>query len=76
MEHFIDPMNERGITMDLIIGNHDTYYKNTNDVNSPELLLYNQPNVNVITEHEVREYDGFRIALESLGLILRTMQMQ
>ena len=47
-------MNERGITMDLIIGNHDTYYKNTNDVNSPELLLYNQPNVNVITEHEVK----------------------
>ena len=63
MEHFIDPMNERGITMDLIIGNHDTYYKNTNDVNSPQLLLYNQPNVNVITEHEVKEYDGFRIAM-------------
>jgi DNA repair exonuclease SbcCD nuclease subunit len=32
-------------------------------VNAPELLLYNQPNVNVIVEHEVKEYDGFNIAL-------------
>ena len=63
IKHFIDPMNERGITMDLILGNHDTYYKNTNEVNAPELLLYNQPNVNVIVEHEVKEYDGFNIAL-------------
>ena len=29
----------------MIIGNHDTYYKNTNSVNSPELLLKNYPNV-------------------------------
>jgi DNA repair exonuclease SbcCD nuclease subunit len=63
IKHFIEPMNERGITMDLIIGNHDTYYKNTNDVNSPELLLYNQPNVTVYSECLVKEYDGFNIAL-------------
>ena len=63
IKHFIEPMNEKGITMDLILGNHDTYYKNTNEVNSPELLLYNQENVNVIQECEVKEYDGFNIAL-------------
>ena len=62
-EHFIEPMIERGISMDLIIGNHDTYYKNTNDVNAPELLLFNEANMNVISEPEVREYDGFNIAL-------------
>ena len=56
-------MTEKGFTMDLILGNHDTYYKSTNEVNAPELLLYNQPNVNVIVEHEVKEYDGFNIAL-------------
>jgi DNA repair exonuclease SbcCD nuclease subunit len=49
--------------MDLILGNHDTYYKNTNEVNSPELLLYKEENVNVIQECEVKEYDGFNIAL-------------
>ena len=47
-------MNERGIKMDLILGNHDTYYKNTNDVNSPELLLYNQPNITVHAEPECK----------------------
>ena len=31
-EHFIEPMLENGMTMDLIIGNHDTYFKNTNEV--------------------------------------------
>lgn len=28
-----------GVDMDIIVGNHDTYWKNTNDVNSPDLLL-------------------------------------
>jgi len=31
---FIQPLHARGIRAHLIIGNHDTYYKNTNSVNS------------------------------------------
>ena len=62
-EHFIDPMLERGITMDLIIGNHDVYYKNTNDVNAPELLLFESDNINIIQEPMVKEYDGVNLAL-------------
>ena len=61
-EHFIKPMVERGITMDLILGNHDVYYKSTNSVNSPELLLFEE-NVNIIYGPIVKEYDGFNIAL-------------
>ena len=34
----------------LTIGNHDCYYKNTNNVNSPELLLRNYPNIEVHTK--------------------------
>ena len=56
-EHFIEPLLENGMTMDLIIGNHDTYYKNTNDVNSPELLLFGDEAINVITEPEVKNFD-------------------
>ena len=62
-KHFIEPLVERGIHMDLILGNHDTYYKNTNDVNSPELLLFNESNINVIQEPITKEYDGANIAL-------------
>jgi len=47
----------------LIIGNHDTYYKNTNDVNSPALLLYDQKGVNVIEEPKVMNYDGLDVAM-------------
>ena len=38
-----EPLKEYDVHM--IIGNHDTYYKNTNDVNSPDLLLQIYSNV-------------------------------
>jgi DNA repair exonuclease SbcCD nuclease subunit len=33
-EDFLDPIQELGITMHIIAGNHDTFYKNTNNVNA------------------------------------------
>ena len=36
-EYFFDRANKYATFM--LVGNHDTYFKNTNDVNSPELLL-------------------------------------
>ena len=38
-----DPLSKYDVHM--IIGNHDTYYKNTNEVNSPELLLQKYSNI-------------------------------
>jgi DNA repair exonuclease SbcCD nuclease subunit len=38
-----DPLKKYDVHM--IIGNHDTYYKNTNTVNSPELLLQTYSNI-------------------------------
>ena len=38
-----EPLKKYDVHM--IIGNHDTYYKNTNDVNSPDLLLQIYSNV-------------------------------
>jgi len=35
---FIDPVIENNYTMHVIIGNHDTYYKNTNEINSMQQL--------------------------------------
>ena len=62
-EHFIQPLLDRYIKMDFILGNHDVYYKNTNEVNAPELLLFESDNINIISEPMVKEYDGIPLAL-------------
>jgi DNA repair exonuclease SbcCD nuclease subunit len=45
---FFDKLEERGIKVFMIAGNHDTYFKNTNEVNSPELLLAEYTNIHLI----------------------------
>jgi DNA repair exonuclease SbcCD nuclease subunit len=47
-EMFFDKLAERNISVHMLAGNHDTYFKNTNDVNSPDLLLREYTNINVI----------------------------
>lgn len=60
---FLEPMREMGITMDIIPGNHDVYYKNTNELCSlKELLGYFTSNVNIIMKPTVLDYDGCKIA--------------
>jgi len=61
---FLERLHQMGITMDIIIGNHDTYYKSTNDLNSlKELLGYFTSNINIVTEPRVLDYDGLRIGM-------------
>ena len=63
-KHFLNVLRERGMTMDIIPGNHDTYYKNTNDLNSlKELLGHFMNEVNIIMEPRVMEYGSLRMAL-------------
>lgn len=44
-EYFFDAAQKRNIEVHMLVGNHDTFYKNTNDVNSPELLLKEYDNI-------------------------------
>lgn len=61
---FLEPLRERGITMDIIPGNHDVYFRNTNQLCSlKELLGYFTSSVNIVMEPTVIKYDGFPIAL-------------
>jgi DNA repair exonuclease SbcCD nuclease subunit len=39
-EDFLDPIIDRGLWFDIIAGNHDTYFKNTNGVNSLQELVH------------------------------------
>lgn len=61
---FLDKLRQHNIKMDIIAGNHDTYYKNTNDLNSlKELLGHYMNEVNIIQQPMVRDYDGLHIGL-------------
>ena len=61
-EHFIDPLIENGMTMDLTLGNHDLYYKNTSEVNSCDALL-KYDNITIYQDTITKDYDGCLITL-------------
>ncbi len=61
---FLDPLVSRGMTMDIIPGNHDVYHKNTNDLCAlKELLGYYTKNVNIHMDPVELDYDGLKVAL-------------
>ena len=45
---FFDRLYNKDIQVHMLAGNHDTYFKNTNDVNSVDLLLKEYDNITVI----------------------------
>jgi DNA repair exonuclease SbcCD nuclease subunit len=47
----------------MIIGNHDCYYKNTNSVNSPSLLLQTYPNVKTYSSPQTINVGGLNILM-------------
>ncbi len=61
---FLEPMRDRGMTMDIIPGNHDVFWKNTNDLNAlKELLGYFTKEVNLVLKPTVMNYRDCQIAL-------------
>ena len=62
--HFLKPLREHGITMDIICGNHDTYFKNTSELNSlKELLGHYMNEVHIIHKPTVMEYGSLKIGM-------------
>ena len=63
-KHFLSELRKRQMTMDIIPGNHDTYFKNTNDLNSlKECLGHYMNEINIVMEPSVLEYGSLKMAL-------------
>jgi len=62
-EMFFDVLAEKNIQVYMLAGNHDTYFKNTNDVNSVDLLLREYSNVTVIDTPQTINVDGNDICM-------------
>ena len=60
-EYFFDACQREGIDLHMIPGNHDTYFKNTNDVNSPTLLLEEYTNITIHQEPTEIDLDGTKV---------------
>jgi DNA repair exonuclease SbcCD nuclease subunit len=62
--YFFDQLLEREIDVYQLIGNHDTFYKNTNRINSPSLLLCEYPNiVRIVSEPKEIQFGNATILL-------------
>lgn len=56
-DDFLQPLKDKNITMHIIAGNHDTFYKNTNGVNAlRELVVGKYENIHV---HDMRPIEIF-----------------
>ena len=63
-KNFLEPMRDMGMCMDIFPGNHDVFYKNTNEVNSlKEVLGHFMNEINIIMDPKVLEYGNTRIAM-------------
>ena len=61
--NYFDRIRDLGITLHSVVGNHTAFYKNTNEVNTIDLLLREYDNVNTITECTDIEIDGSTICM-------------
>ena len=58
-ERFMKPIVDNNLTVHMMVGNHDTFYKNTNEVNSLEELVEGRyPNVKVYPEATTVTFDN------------------
>jgi len=60
-ENYYDRLQQMGVTVHTIVGNHTAYYKNTNSVNSVGLLLKEYDNIKIYSEVEEVKLDKLKV---------------
>ena len=61
--NYFDRLRDLGIALHSVVGNHTAFYKNTNEVNTIDLLLREYDNVNTLTECTDIDIDGCKICM-------------
>jgi DNA repair exonuclease SbcCD nuclease subunit len=62
-KRFFDRIRDEGITMHVIVGNHDVTYKNSNDLNAMHELFNHYDNVHIYTSPKELTFDELQIAM-------------
>jgi len=61
--NYFERLEDMGIMVHMILGNHCVYYKNTNEINSPDLLLKDFSNIKVYSRPETIKIEGTDILM-------------
>jgi hypothetical protein len=61
--NFYDRLESMNIELHTLVGNHTTYYRNTNRINTPELLLSQYSNIQTYSSPTVVELDGLSVLM-------------
>jgi len=58
---YFDPLRNRSISLVSVVGNHTAYYKNTNEINTNDLVLREYDNITLLSECQELEIGGLNI---------------
>jgi DNA repair exonuclease SbcCD nuclease subunit len=61
--NYFDRLADNNISVHMILGNHCVYYKNTNEVNAPDLLLDTYDNIQIYSQPETVMIEGTKILM-------------
>lgn len=64
-ERFFRRLENMGVQVKMIYGNHDVFYRNTNEVNSVDFLSKEFSNIEVIEQHKIFDFDGLKLGMIS-----------
>lgn len=61
--NYFDRLRDMGVEVHMILGNHCVYYKNTNEINSPEVLLEDYDNISIYKNPTTVNIEGTDILM-------------
>ncbi len=70
-DFFFTPANELGIQLHVLIGNHDIFWRETLEINSPSLLFRQYPNLNIIDSPQTLRFNDGEISIDAVPWICK-----